>query len=111
NVSFSITNNDNTGIFTVAPAVDAYGNLTFTLSGTSGVANITLKAVDTGGITNGGINESATQSFKIAATGFTVTESSGHTETGENESTDSFDVVLDVQPASDVVIDITGLDA
>jgi len=42
--------------------------------------------------------------------GFTVTESGGNTEVGESGSTDSFTVVLDAQPVSDVVIDVTSAD-
>ncbi len=43
--------------------------------------------------------------------GLSVTLSGGSTETSENGTTDSFDVVLNTQPASDVVINISGLDA
>ena len=42
--------------------------------------------------------------------GFTLTESNGDTIVGEDASTDSFDVVLDVQPTSDVVIDVSSSD-
>ncbi|HCN06965.1 MAG TPA: hypothetical protein DIT01_03455, partial [Lentisphaeria bacterium] len=39
--------------------------------------------------------------------GFTVTESSGSTVVAESAGTDSFDVVLDAQPESDVVLTVT----
>ncbi|HJM98659.1 MAG TPA: hypothetical protein QF850_00205, partial [Acidimicrobiales bacterium] len=42
--------------------------------------------------------------------GFTVAESSGSTEVAETGSTDTFTVVLDAEPTSDVVIDITSGD-
>ncbi|MBA4810912.1 MAG: hypothetical protein H2036_08280, partial [Acidimicrobiales bacterium] len=42
--------------------------------------------------------------------GFTVTESSGSTGVAETGSTDTFTVVLDAQPASDVVISVTSAD-
>ncbi len=45
-----------------------------------------------------------------AAVGFIVTESAGSTSVSETGSTDTFDVVLSVQPASDVVIRVTSGD-
>ncbi len=42
--------------------------------------------------------------------GFTVTESSGSTATSETGTTDDFTVVLDAEPSSDVVIDISSGD-
>ena len=42
--------------------------------------------------------------------GFTVAESSGSTGVAEMGSADTFTVVLDVQPASDVVISVTSAD-
>ena len=43
--------------------------------------------------------------------GISVTLTDGSTSTSENGTTDSFEVALNTQPASDVVINITGLDA
>ena len=42
--------------------------------------------------------------------GFTVAETGGSTEVAESGTTDTFTVVLDAQPASDVVLDITSSD-
>ncbi|MEQ9443434.1 MAG: Calx-beta domain-containing protein, partial [Cyclobacteriaceae bacterium] len=42
--------------------------------------------------------------------GFTVTESDGSTSTSETGTTDDFTVVLDAEPSSDVVIDISSAD-
>jgi hypothetical protein len=42
--------------------------------------------------------------------GFTVAESSGSTGVTETGSTDTFTVVLDAQPASDVVISVSSGD-
>ena len=42
--------------------------------------------------------------------GFTVTASGGSTTVAETGSTDTFTVVLDAQPASDVVISVTSAD-
>ncbi|MBO6662228.1 Calx-beta domain-containing protein [Roseivirga sp.] len=44
------------------------------------------------------------------AAGFTITETAGSTEITEAGGTDSFDVVLDAEPLSDVVISITSGD-
>ncbi|NOQ25365.1 MAG: T9SS type B sorting domain-containing protein, partial [Bacteroidales bacterium] len=43
--------------------------------------------------------------------GITTTLTGGSNETSEDETSDSFDVVLNNQPLADVVIDITGIDA
>src|SRR5207248_1233438 len=65
-VSFEITNNTNTSLFSVAPAVSSGGNLTYTLAADAfGSATITLRAHDTGGTANGGVDSSPTQSFTI----------------------------------------------
>ena len=48
------------------PAVSSSGTLTYTPAANAfGSATITLKAKDTGGTANGGVDESATQSFQI----------------------------------------------
>ena len=70
-VSFNITNNTNPGLFSVAPAVDPSGQLTYTpAADTSGSADITLEIMDNGGTdTNGdgnvGVDTSAPQTFTI----------------------------------------------
>src|SRR5262249_55766488 len=68
-VTFVIDSNDNTGLFSAGPAVDATGKLTFTSGpNKNGVAHITLHAHDDGGTANGGIDNSAPQSFTITVT-------------------------------------------
>jgi len=52
-------------IFTTVPAIDANGNLTYTPNGTAGVATISVKIKDDGGTENGGVDESAPQTFTI----------------------------------------------
>ena len=42
--------------------------------------------------------------------GFTITETEGSTEVDESGDTDTFNVVLDAQPANDVVLSITSSD-
>jgi hypothetical protein len=68
-LSFTITANDNPGMFVVAPAVSPTGVLTFTTApDVNGTANLTLQLQDNGGTTNGGVDTSATQNFIITAT-------------------------------------------
>lgn len=66
-VSFLVSNNM-TALFTAGgqPAVAANGTLTFTpATGASGTATVTVIAQDTGGTANGGVNQSAAQTFTI----------------------------------------------
>lgn len=68
-LSFAVTGNTNAGLFSVAPAVDPTGTLTYTpAANTSGVATITLRVSDNGGTANGGVDTSATQNFTITVT-------------------------------------------
>jgi hypothetical protein len=65
-VTFVITANDNPGLFSAGPAVAANGTLTYSLAANAnGVANLSLKITDDGGTDDGGVNESAPQSFII----------------------------------------------
>jgi len=65
-VSFVVTNNTNSALFSVGPAIDATGQLTFTSAPDAfGTATITLHAHDTGGTANGGVDNSADQTFTI----------------------------------------------
>ncbi len=59
-VSF-VLSNDNNGLFTVQPAVDGSGTLTYTPAGSAGAATVTIYAVDNGG----GSNQSPSQTFTI----------------------------------------------
>ena len=63
-LTFTLTNNDN-GLFSVQPTVSASGTLTFTVSGTTGTATVTLTLKDDGGTANGGVDTSAAQAFTI----------------------------------------------
>ncbi len=69
-LTFSVTNNDNPGLFASAPAVDpTTGDLTFTPApDANGTANITLVLSDDGGTANGGSDTSAPVSFAINVT-------------------------------------------
>jgi VCBS repeat-containing protein len=66
-LSYSVSNN-NSAVFTVGgqPAIAANGTLTFTpAANASGTATVSVKILDDGGTANGGINESAVQTFAI----------------------------------------------
>ncbi len=69
-LSFEITGNSNPTLFSVAPAVNgSNGNLSFTPAvNANGIATITLRIKDDGGITDGGVDTSAAQSFNISVT-------------------------------------------
>lgn len=65
NVRFEVTNKD-TALFSVPPAIDAEGTLTFTPArGAFGSVVVTVVAVDDGGTENGGFDESDPVDFLI----------------------------------------------
>jgi hypothetical protein len=64
-LSFTVTNS-NTALFSVQPAISPVGVLTYApVTGTSGLATVTVTMKDTGGIANYGVDTSATQTFTI----------------------------------------------
>jgi VCBS repeat-containing protein/autotransporter-associated beta strand protein len=64
-VSF-IVSNDNSALFSVQPAIDAQGKLTYTpAKDANGTATVTVTAKDSGGTANGGVDQSAAQTFTI----------------------------------------------
>ncbi|MEO8032937.1 MAG: Ig-like domain-containing protein, partial [Acidobacteriota bacterium] len=64
-----LVSNDNNPLFSVQPAVDASGNLTFTPNANAnGVATVTIAIHDDGGTANGGVDTSANQTFTITVT-------------------------------------------
>jgi len=64
-VSFNVLN-DNSGLFSVAPAISNAGDLTFALAADAfGTANVTVTAVDDGGTADGGVDASAPVTFSI----------------------------------------------
>ena len=67
-LSFTATNNNNS-LFSVQPAIDSSGNLTYTpVANANGVATVTVSISDNGGTSNGGVDTSATQTFTITVT-------------------------------------------
>jgi hypothetical protein len=64
-IHFVVTN-DNPSLFTVEPAIDANGTLTYTPApGAGGTANVTVVLQNNGGTANGGSDTSAPQTFPI----------------------------------------------
>ena len=64
-LSFSVSNNNN-GLFSAQPAVDAFGNLTYTpAADLFGTATVSVNIIDDGGTANGGDDTSANQTFTI----------------------------------------------
>jgi Bacterial Ig domain len=68
-VNFVVTNSNN-GLFSAQPAISAGGVLTFTPAPDAfGSATVTVTLHDDGGIANGGVDTSASQTFTIFVTG------------------------------------------
>ncbi|MCC3439669.1 Ig-like domain-containing protein, partial [Microcoleus sp. PH2017_05_CCC_O_A] len=68
-LAFQVTGNDNAALFSVPPAIDSAGTLTFTPAvGAIGSAKIALNLKDNGGVANGGVDTSASQTFVINLT-------------------------------------------
>ncbi|MGZ8242458.1 tandem-95 repeat protein [Methylomagnum sp.] len=69
-LTFNITNNTNSGLFSVAPVVSPSGVLTYTVAANAtGTAAVTLTLSDSGGTSNGGVDTSAAQTFNITVSG------------------------------------------
>ncbi len=67
-VTFTITTNNN-ALFSVLPTISSNGALNFTPAmNANGSAIITVTAVDDGGVLNGGVNTSASQTFNVNVT-------------------------------------------
>ena len=65
-VSLVVAGNTNPALFAVGPSIDASGRLTYTAAANaSGTATITVHAHDNGGTGDGGIDNSADQTFII----------------------------------------------
>lgn len=68
-LTFNITGNTMPGLFSAGPAVNANGDLSYTLSGTAGVTTITVELQDDGGTANGGDDTSDPCSFTVTVNG------------------------------------------
>lgn len=70
NLTFVVTDNDNSTLFQVQPAVAANGDLTFRpAANKNGIANITVHLEDDGGTANGGDDTSPDVTFAIDVSG------------------------------------------
>jgi uncharacterized delta-60 repeat protein len=79
-----IVSNDNNSLFSSQPTIDASGNLTYTpAANASGTATVTVAIHDNGGIANGGVDTSATQTFTITVNA--VNDAPGFTK-GANQT-------------------------
>ncbi|QDU31949.1 Hemolysin, plasmid [Anatilimnocola aggregata] len=68
-IAFVIIGNTRTDLFSAQPTIAANGTLTFTPAANAhGSATISVKLTDLGGTTDGGVNESAVQTFVIQVT-------------------------------------------
>src|SRR5205814_1713108 len=68
-LTFNVTNNTNSALFSTQPAISAAGTLTFTpVPNANGSATITVVLKDNGGTANGGSDTSAAQAFVINVT-------------------------------------------
>ncbi|MBQ4818779.1 Ig-like domain-containing protein [Aquimarina sp. MMG016] len=105
-LTFNVSN-DNNALFSVQPAIDASGNLTYTpATDALGTATITVNISDDGGTANGGSDTSANQTFNITIADITpptvmITSTESPGPTGANpipititfsESVTGFDV-------------------
>ncbi|MBX3398816.1 MAG: cadherin domain-containing protein [Gemmataceae bacterium] len=91
-VSFLVSN-DNMGLFSVQPSIDAAGKLTYTFAADAfGSAKVTVQAKDTGGMMNGGVDTSAAQFFTITAN--PVNDAPTYTIVGDLMGPEDFGLVL-----------------
>jgi len=68
-LTFNITGNTNSALFSAGPAIASNGTLTYTpATDANGSATITVTLQDNGGTANGGVDTSASQSFTITVT-------------------------------------------
>jgi Calx-beta domain-containing protein/Big-like domain-containing protein len=68
-LTFQVTNNTNTSLFSAGPAISSAGTLTYTpAANTGGTATVTVNLRDDGGTANGGVDTSPSQSFTITVT-------------------------------------------
>lgn len=69
NISYNVTGNSNSALFSVQPSINSAGELSFTpATDASGSAEITVVAMDDGGTANDGVDTSAAQMSTIVIT-------------------------------------------
>jgi CSLREA domain-containing protein len=95
-LTFQVTGNTNSALFSAGPAVSSTGALTYTpASNAGGTATITINLKDNGGTANGGADTSASQSFTITVTpvGGFVSFAASSADTTENSGSTTVNVV------------------
>jgi hypothetical protein len=69
-LGYTVVSNTNSALFSIAPAIDSSGTLTYMPKpGARGVATIGVVVRDSGGTTNGGVDTSTVQTFTITIGG------------------------------------------
>ena len=110
-LSFQVTN-DNGSLFSVGPAIDSAGNLTYTLAGVSGTAIVSVTLQDDGGTADGGVNTSPVQTFTITvAAAPTITAISDQTINEDGSTTVTFTVADPDTPLAQLIVSASGGDA
>ncbi|WP_395706332.1 beta strand repeat-containing protein [Casimicrobium huifangae] len=107
-LTFEITGNTNSALFSTQPAVNGTnGNLTFTPApNANGTATITLRVRDDGGVVDGGVDVSATQNFVINVTPvndapvLTAGATLAYTENGPAAVIDNTITITDIDSAN-----------
>ena len=98
-----VVSNDNTSLFSVAPAIAADGTLTYTpAANANGSATITVSLHDNGGTASGGTDTSASQTFTItvSAVNDAPTASDGSLTTDEDTTTTGTLSAADIDSAA-----------
>ncbi|MCM2315292.1 MAG: Ig-like domain-containing protein, partial [Thermoanaerobaculia bacterium] len=113
-LDFVIDTNDNPSLFSVAPAIDAAGTLTYTLAANAfGTATITLHLHDSGGVLNGGVDESTgdTLVINVASQNDNPTAADDSASVAEDSGATGIDVLANDDDAPDTgeTLSITGV--
>ena len=115
NLAFELVDVSNPGFFSVAPAVDGSGQLTFTaMPNSAGTVTVTFRAVDDGGTALGGDDTSADVVFDVtvsAAPTIVIAAGSACATTGGVPTVDINLTVADIDnPLTDIVLAATSTD-
>ncbi|HYK00567.1 MAG TPA: Ig-like domain-containing protein [Thermoanaerobaculia bacterium] len=106
-LTFTVTN-DNNAIFSTQPSINVgTGFLTFTtITGVNGVANVTVKLKDDGGVLNGGVDET-TMTFVINVHQIPLFTSADTTSFSVGQAS-NFDVTVDARPTAVFSLPVPG---
>ncbi|MDA1052575.1 MAG: Rib/alpha-like domain-containing protein [Planctomycetota bacterium] len=113
---FEIVSNDNAGLFSTGPSLSSTGRLTFTpATNRDGIANLTVRLKDSGGIANGGDDTSDAVPLRITVNNvppsLSIAAASSDKDEGDSGNT-PFTFTLsrsgDVSSALDAIYTVTG---